>query len=315
MRQISYISPTAYQKWRGDQEQYYMDYLADSRAERDPQTIPMSIGSAFDAYAKSEINKALGINSPELEFDALFTRGVEEHLRDQARVDGMIAFQLYKSSGALADLLGVIAGDVSMEFEVMGTAFKKTGGPVLMGKPDLCFTHKSGSKVLLDWKVNGAYSKHNVSPMKGYMKIRNMNGSMGQSHKECSRGVWNGVPINMNGTLDTLNEVWAAQLAIYGWLCGMEVGSDFIVMIDQVCGRLGDQRIAEHRCLIGRTFQSLLYEELCSMWEIVRSEHIFRDLTLEDSQARCKLLDGMAFSTPEDGLFDSVKRRAYYGLF
>jgi hypothetical protein len=314
MRQIQYISPTAYQKWRADREQYYMDYLADSRPEREPQTIPMSIGSAFDAYAKSEINKALGLGSAELEFDALFERGVEPHLRDQARADGMVAFQLYKSSGALADLLGVIAGDVSMEFEVMGTAFKKSDGVILMGKPDLCFTHKSGAKVLLDWKVNGAYSKYNVSPMKGYLKIRNSNGSMAQSHKECVRGMWNGVPINVGGTLEGYNDVWAAQLAVYAWLCGMEVGSDFIVMIDQVAGKLGDQRIAEHRCLVGRTFQQLLYQELKEMWEIVHSEHIFRDLTLEDSKARCKLLDGMAFSTPEDDIFNSVKHRVFYGI-
>lgn len=319
MRKPAYISPSAFQKFKSNQEEYYIQYLADNRPPREPQTTAMAIGSAFDAYVKAEINDKLNGDKgkTDLLFPNLFERAVEVRNRDKARVDGMVVFDLYRKSGALADLMSEIYSDLQMEYEVQGMVPSKRGsGLILMGKPDLSFKNRNGKRVLLDWKVNGAYSKHNVSPMKGYTKIRGADGSLMKCHKECIPGSWHGIRFNMGTTLEYLNEVWAAQLAIYGWLCGEEIGSEFLVMIDQVCGRLGEQRIAEHRLTIGRTFQFGLNNDLHDMWEIIMSDHIFRDLTLEESQARCRLLDDTykPLDKETEDVFSSMKPTIFQGF-
>lgn len=319
MRRPQYISPSAYAKYKKDKELYYIEYLAERRPDREPQTEAMAIGSAFDAYVKSAIAEAVfgrGVKT-QLEFESLFERAVEPHVRDRARVDGAVVFELYKSSGSLADLLTQLHSDVEMEFEVRGTIIDKSeNGLVLLGKPDLSFKTKDGTAVLLDWKVNGAYSKYNVSPMKGYTQLRGPGGSLLKPHKECVPGNYKGLRINLATTLEQLNETWAEQLSVYGWLCGMDVGSEFIVMIDQIAGPLGSQRIAEHRLLIGRTFQTLLHLSLVEMWETIRSDHYFRDMSIEDSKARCLLLEE-AYQ-PLDGatedLFGAVKKQIFRGI-
>lgn len=320
MRSPQYISPSAFAQWKKDQEEYYVRYLADNRPPRDPQTLPMSIGSAFDAYVKAEINARLNgdAGKTELCFENLFERSVEKQNRDTAKVDGLRVFQLYESSGALAELISQIYSDVRMEFEVQGMVpSKRNSGLVLMGKPDLSFKTKDGKHILLDWKVNGAYSQHHTSPMKGYVGLRGKDGSHFKCHKDAQLGRWHGIRFNMASTLEFLNETWAQQMAIYAWLCGEPIGGDFLAMIDQIVGRLGEQKIAEHRVTVGRTFQFGLDNDLHDMWSVIRSEHIFRDMTLEDSQARCKLLDLMYVeqSAEDEDMFKSMKPNVFKGTF
>lgn len=59
MRKPDYISPTALKLYRDNRDEYYLRYLADTKSPRDGQTQPMSIGSAFDAYVKSDIHTKL----------------------------------------------------------------------------------------------------------------------------------------------------------------------------------------------------------------------------------------------------------------
>lgn len=320
MRSPQYISPSSFAQWKKDQEEYYVRYLADNRPPRDPQTAAMAIGSAFDAYVKAEINDKLNGDkgSTELSFNNLFERGVERHNRDQARVDGLRVFELYQSSGALSELISQIYSDVRMEFEVQGMVpSKRNSGLVLMGKPDLSFKTREGKHILLDWKVNGAYSNHHTSPMKGYVGLRGADGSHFKSHKDAQLGRWHGIRFNMGSTLEYLNETWAQQLAIYAWLCGEPIGGDFLAMIDQVVGRLGEQKIAEHRVTVGRSFQFGLDNDLHDMWEIIKSGYIFRDMTLEESNERCKLLDMMHIqqSEEEEDMFKSMKPNVFKGIF
>ena len=53
MRMPEYLSPTSLNVWKRDQEQFYLQYLAEKRPPREPQTQPMAVGAAFDAYVKS----------------------------------------------------------------------------------------------------------------------------------------------------------------------------------------------------------------------------------------------------------------------
>ena len=107
MRRREYISPSAYKIFKTDLEQFYIQYLADEKTEREPQTSAMSIGSSFDAYVKAYLHKVIygQQGDPRFEFEPLFEAQVEPHNRDWARKHGAYVFDCYKTSGALADLL------------------------------------------------------------------------------------------------------------------------------------------------------------------------------------------------------------------
>lgn len=311
MRHLTYISPSGLETWRKSQDEFYLKYLADNRPPREPQTVPMAIGSAFDTYIKSYISEIMfGKGAkPEFDFENLFERAVEPARRDQARIDGLVVFNLYKGSGALADLMSQLAdaSNIRMEFEVQGTVLiQRPGGVVLLGKPDLSFVNKAGTHILLDWKVNGAYSQYNTSPMKGYTRFRDRWGTGSSPHKECVFAYKDGFRYNSASSLHLLNRSWAQQLTIYAWLCGEKVGADFLVAVDQIVGQLGSDkmRVAEHRLKVCPAWQTDLAYEIDHIWEIIHSDHIFRGFSKKDSQDRCTVLDQQAFAlfgaTPEE---------------
>ena len=325
MRMPKYLSPTSLMKWQENPENYYLEYLADNRPPRFPQTQPMSVGSSFDAYTKSYLHERLfgKNNNPEFEFDTLFKGQVEEHNRDWALDAGKYVFEAYIKSGALADLsreLEQAQKEPRFEFRLE----EEIEGVNLLGKPDLFYTHKSGTPIILDWKVNGFCSKRPTSPKRGYLRIRDGWGredapssrNAGDMHKDAHPMKHNGVNINCAEFLETVNKQWGLQLATYAWLCGAEIGSDFIVALDQIVAKPrggGLQpllRVAEHRLLIGPDFQRQCLRDYQSLWEIIQSDHIFRELSLEESVARCCTLDlqHKAFKGSGDDALDSFAR-------
>lgn len=329
MKKVQYLSPTSIATWEKDQEEFYLQYLSDNRPPKIPQTAPMSIGSAFDAYTKSYLHERLygAGNNPKYAFEALFEAQVEPANRDWARDHGKYVFEEYKSSGALADLfteLRSAQGDVRMEFEIRGAvsgyregSSRTIGSVMLLGKPDVAFVNKAGAYVVLDWKVNGYLSKNPPSPLQGYLRLRSGGRTSHGMHKKCQPMTIDGMMVNCGGTLEEYSRDWARQLAIYSWLLGQPVPSDFIVAIDQlVCdARTGDRpsiRVAEHRCRIGKEFQSRTFHQAVEIWEIIHSDHIFRDMTLEESADRCKVLDGVSDAlkgeSSEDKWFAEVCR-------
>lgn len=309
-----YLSPTGIAKWLEGPEVYYKEYLADDRPPREPQTKPMAIGSAFDAYVKSHLHEILfgKNNDPKFTLDAIFEAQVEPHLRDWARGHGEYCFAQYKQAGALADLmleLEMAQGTPRFEFDIMGAihGFREgvtlpagTDGTltscVLMGKPDVHFINKHGASIVLDFKVNGYCSK--ASPMPGYLRLRSAGRTDLGSHKDCVPMTEQGMTINVGSYLERLNKPWARQLSIYAWMLGQTVGDRFILAIDQLAcdgskGGMPSIRIAEHRCLVSSRFQHETFLKACEIWEVIHSDHIFRDMTKEESASRCRALDGV----------------------
>lgn len=326
MKTIEYISPTRVNMWRRDPEQFYLKYLSDAAKDlpKDPQTQPMAIGSAFDAYCKSFLHNELCEHhkqTPDERFniDNIFNAQVEEPLRDWAKDHGTYIFEQYRSSGALYDLLLEIKRtptpeSVRFEFEVKGAVSgvreamsTKIGNVILLGKPDMSFTNHEGHQVILDWKVNGYCSPNPASPMTGYVRMRAAGRHEYGSHKQARITMYNGMKINFIHKLNDLNKDWATQLAIYSWLMGNPVGGDAIFAIDQVVcspnptvGGLPQLRFAEHRLLIDGEWQVQLFREICNMWDVITSDHIFRDMSYEESKARCAILDEMAEASGDD---------------
>ena len=298
--------------------------------------MPMSIGSAFDAFAKNFLHQALfGVgNDPRFDLETLFQAQVEPQNRDWAWKNGAEAFKVYKATGALNDLMVELqsaVGTPRFEIDIMGQVsghregITKNLGPVtFLGKPDCFYINKQGTYVVLDWKVNGYCSTRNTSPMPGYTRIRAASGAKPSGpHKDCLLSSFGGQLINVATYLELLNEDWARQLTIYNWLCGGEVGETFIAAIDQLaCSPSGLEfpliRIAEHRLRVGSDYQWNTFAEAEELWNIVNSDHIFRDMEMGESQDRCKALEGQATGLagkgdPHDNLFASMcqQRRAY----
>lgn len=322
MRIPTYLSPTSLGTWEKDQEEFYLRYLADQRPPRIPQTQPMAVGAAFDAYVKSYYHSILfDTVDPRFEFEAIFEEQVEEHNRDWAKEAGKYVFECYKTSGALADLLGELQKSESEpRFEF--TLQEEIRGVPLLGKPDLFYVHSSGTPIILDWKVNGYCGKYNKSPNRGYLRVRD--GWVGAPsrnanavHKDAHPMNHNGVIINIAEFLETIDKSWATQLCTYAWLCGAEIGSEFVVALDQIVAK-PDQpdrpklRIAEHRCLVSTAYQKQAIARFSELWEIVNSNHIFRELSFEDSATRCDTLDRQhkAFGDEGDEFLREMTGRA-----
>lgn len=320
MRKRDYLSPTSISKWKENPELFYMKYLSEIKLPREPQTLPMSVGSAFDAYIKSDLYARLvGKDDPKYGFQNLFEIQVEEHNRDTALIDGKFCYDQYVKSGALADLLIEMEGSLGepkFEIELQGKINYGGREVVLLGKPDVFFINKLGGHVVLDFKVNGFYAKQSVSPMKGYLRMHP--GCI--RHGDCVVGEKYGFKLNTNHKLnhDNMNQDWAAQLSAYAWLCGLEVGSEWIAAIDQLaCGRPKKSdfiqnrpviRIAQHRLEVESSFQHEYAKLACDVWEIINSGYIFRNLSESESQGRCQVLDSMIKDMTENGnLLDTLR--------
>lgn len=316
MRKPQYLSPTSLNWFYKNQQEFYLMYLADKRPPRFPQTQPMAVGSAFDAYAKSFLHeKIFGVgHDPKFAFQTIFESQVEEQNRDFGIIAGKHVFDEYKRNGALADLLLDLQkaiGPPKFELQIQGAinghregVTMEMGDVPFLGKPDVAYINKFGANVILDWKVNGYCSKYNVSPMQGYVRLREDGSNKGQ-HKNAQLMNHKGVMINVAGFLEHFDDEWARQLAIYGWLCGMDVGSDFIVAVDQVvCKPAAPRpllRIAEHRLRISAGYQWDTFAKAQQAWAIINSDHFFRDVSKEESQARCLALDNTADALKGDG--------------
>lgn len=319
MRTPEYLSPSALKCSEDDMEEYYFRYLAETRTPKIPQTQPMSVGSAFDAYVKSFLHEKLfGKNhkdSAKYARDAIFESQVEPQNRDWARAAGEYVFQEYLKSGACADMLLELQGSVDepkFEFDIRGQVHgqresdsKLVGDMVLLGKPDIKFINSEGVDCIFDWKVNGYCGRGNTSPKPGYVQVREINGGSYQRkgcHKDAMPREVGGILMNSVSTLDKVEKDWATQISTYAWLLGCAVGSRFVAGIDQICGNGTKQdslgrpalRFASHRCYISEEFQHDVLARYQNLWHKIKSGHIFSNLTREESDAKCREIDRRA---------------------
>lgn len=313
MRQPKYLSPTSLGMWMQNRRDFYIQYLAENRVPRPPQTTPMAVGSAFDAYVKSFIVQRLnGSVDPAFEFNTIFEAQVEAQNRDVARRDGKYVFDFYQACGALSDIILDLEGAVGKpRFETAIEGFVtgvsgEFGDVPFLGKPDIYFLTKKGARVIFDWKVNGFYSNYNISPKPGYVRLRCYGPDSGKSHAKAMVMEVDGLKIAATHPLCSVDKTWAAQLSIYAWLLGQEVGSKFIVAIDQIaCSRDGAGnrvlRVAQHRSQVTEAFQKEVYGNAHKAWYAIQSGHIFDHLSRADSDAQCELIESMLVQKPLTG--------------
>jgi hypothetical protein len=329
MRKVKRLSPTSLNIFETDRELFYTKYLSDAKPEWEPQSPAMAVGSSFDAFVKCALHQHLFGNDGDGEYDlrSLFEKQVNnEEIREWAWRAGKYAFDCYRTWGCYDDLLKELEQseeDPRFEFELHG----EIEGVPVVGKPDMWY--KRNVQVVLDWKVMGFCSKHSQSPKKFYKSCRDCWGS---DRAKPTRGGGDPKPhknyeeIDHYGHkigkhfLEDVDKKWADQIALYSWLLGVEIGDeDMVTCIDQLaCKPSPDEesrepliRVAQHRCRISKEWQEKLLARLTNCWETLQSGHIFDDMSREESDARCEVLD---MEQPEgDEFWTMVNERQYRG--
>jgi len=317
MRTPTYLSYSAMAMFEKDPDEFYLKYLAEHRPARLPQTGPMCVGSAFDAYVKSALHGALfgPSNNPVYEFGALFEEQVEPANRDFALGAGKHCFKAYKLTGAYDELLALLQQAIApprFECKLTGTI---AGAPFL-GKPDCEFKIKLNEviDIVLDWKVKSFCSKWAASPTPGFMMCRDgwvgkASRGAGKPHKLYMDYDHHGLTIN-RGHMEDHQEEYADQCSLYGWLLGIPVDSEPVVQIDElVCKPQGDVvkkeypliRVANHRARVRKEYQQQLQNRVKTCWDAITSGHVFLEMTPEENEAHKAELDYMAIGLVSDG--------------
>ncbi len=320
MRLPSYLSYSSMSLFESDTPEFYIKYLADNRPARQPQTGPMCVGSAFDAYVKSALHESLygkGAD-PVYELTTLFEDQVEVPNRDFAWGAGAYCFEAYKRTGCYDELLALLEKSVEdPRFECKLTG--DIGGAPFLGKPDCRFVLDMGEgriSIVLDWKVKGFCGKHAASPTKGYALCRDgytakkPSRSHMKSHGMYMEYDFRGMKINRD-FMENCASDYADQCSLYGWLLGEPVGSDeSIIWIDEMVSKpTGDSlkgeyplmRVSNFRSRVKPEYQKQLVERVSACWKAVTSGHIFTDLTREENDEYIVMLDSMAAGLASDG--------------
>lgn len=344
MRKPKSLSYSAITQWRADRDEYYLRYLAPNRTDRSPQGHPASVGSAFDAYCKSLMNRHLfGTVDPQFEFETIFEKQVEPQNRDFARAAGFHAFDSYRGSGAYAELLAICETAIKpprFEFSAEG----EIAGVPLNGKPDLAAVLPGNVDFTHDWKVEGFCAKQgNTSPAKfhsfcsdgwGLLTAKASQGG-NRPHKHFKPLEYAGITI-YDGFLEDIRFDWPQQLSIYNWLAGVTPGDESaITSVHHVvsksmggCERVVGEKVtydaskaplvrtARIAARISGRFQLALLAEIQDIWNRIQTGAIFDSpfgrLSAEQQEARCRELDAMSArlvsATSEDKFFNSVTR-------
>jgi hypothetical protein len=129
-----------------------------------------------------------------------------------------------------------------------------------------------------------------------------------------------GLTINA-GYLETCSDEYADQLCLYGWLLGERPGDENVVcMIEEIVSKYTGEkpllRVANHRGRVKADYQATLKERVARCWQAITSGHVFADMTREESDARCQVLEetavGLDGNSELDQWFNKMTRPAFF---
>lgn len=311
MRTPKYISPSALSKYLSDREQYYLDYLADNRPPRQPQTPAMAIGSGFDAAIKCCIaNEVLDVCPDELMYERLKLDSVEAHnLTPHQEAYWLYIFDKYLASGSMADLIRdmEIGQHSILQGTVAATVSCFTQEVPLLCKPDLFCVGEDDFITVMDWKTKGLMGSTNVSPTPKYVRVRDSWGleagkpgsNKDMPHKAAAVIKSRGMEIS-SVPLEEIDRSWAIQLTIGAWCIAKAPEEDFLGVIHQIVphwlstSKNPYVRVAQYYARPSKEFIRWLKGTLDDMWNAIQSGYIFTDLTVEENDERIQSLDKVA---------------------
>lgn len=269
-RMPEYLSPSSLRELEGDPIRFYLQRCAPEEftPPRAGQTLPMAVGTCFDALVKVMLARSVGCPCPTL---AELVKNVEDPaLLEPAMAKAQELLDAYVLSGAFTLLIEEGLAEVNLspgktvvpgsQRLLMG---RQMGGVPLLGYPDALIRRKDGSAVILDWKCTSAGSPH--PGWTRYLDVREPMSKYRPPHERSGE------------LMDTLNPEWAMQLATYSWLTRPGVGHgetfrDVDVAIDQVVYGAASIRIAQYRTRVSGEYQLGLKLRYQLAWEKLLSQ-------------------------------------------
>jgi len=246
-RTPEYISYSSLTKWERDPLGYYFDKCApEEYSTRTSYSNPaMRVGSAFDTQVKA----ALGAPVEH-----------KDHIDEEARELGELAYRGYISSGAFEELPGGVVAEPARH-EVARADWK---GIPIAGYPDARWENQD-SRGVLDWKTSGAYSAERKLPRGDFFKV------------------WNSDGMSIEGCEYPLHEIdskWAAQLCFYGVLEGFV--EDFKACVDQILLEAGSDLVVVARYagpIVGE-FADSVYARCARLWKAIQNHDVIDESKL-----------------------------------
>jgi len=259
VRAINYLSPSSFMQLEQRPVEFYLRRLGPQSLAPPPeqQSFPAAVGIVFDALVKRALADRCGIKCPSL---AYLLREVTAE-RERALELGRVLLAGYESSGAMAALMDEGPGmlDIALEDFVPGTEV-----PMRVKLDALTSYPVTGTVTVHDWKVAGANRPGSRSPTPGYLRLWDTDSANSRKGPH---------PRHVE-PLEALNEDWATQVAIYGWIVGKPIG-DTVASIDEILvGENGRVRTAQFRATVTAGFQVALRERIVEAWRKIREERV-----------------------------------------
>ncbi len=210
-----FLSPSCINSFYSNVEDWYKSYIMN--VPRMKQTPAMGLGSAFDAFVKWEICQAVSdVIFPYKSFDECYDDQVAPHLNLKETAEKV--FCGYVDAGMLKRVLRNKHGKlIQATMEVLITAKVGHNDIIVGGYPDFLGLYEDGTKIILDWKVNGYYSGRRVST--GKMPTYITGDLTGREHVEretdFSRTGW-GVQLDIYSLCTNINTGMIHQFAFNG---------------------------------------------------------------------------------------------------
>jgi hypothetical protein len=206
-----------------DEREFYIKYRADSKPNREPQTLPMAVGSAFDAEVKAFLLDSF--HGKAGQFVRLYEAQVEPQNRVAALPYGKLYFEQYKNMGGLSDLCIMLREADMLPMVELDYRHKVNFDGVEINvncKPDLLGENKT-TTLIHDWKVNKG------SPASGYVKSL----PSGLAHKTTMTVTdpISGIRVAAHAEA---GKKWDDQLSFYFLARGFSEDKRYIASIDQI---------------------------------------------------------------------------------
>ena len=170
-KRAKFLSPSCIGSYFRNWDDWYDRYIL--RMPSSPQTPAMGIGSAFDAFVKWGIVERLGKEKCVFPYDSLeecYEDQVAKHLDIESiaktvyndYVDKGMMDRIFKRRRD-GELIQARMENLTLcDVEIAGI-----GAVTVGGYPDALLTYESGKQYILDWKINGFFSKRRVGIGKG----------------------------------------------------------------------------------------------------------------------------------------------------
>jgi hypothetical protein len=216
---------------------------------RMPQTEQMALGSAFDAFIKTEIAVRLDLPEAEKRLASLLKNVDREQ---QAMIpEGNKVCQEYIEDGCLDVIMEEGMCDVELLFGTKDEPMVVSGIPIF-GFPD--------GRIIegpLDWKVSGWGSSRARSPKPGYQHYTKGN----------KQHVKYGIPMH------EIDRRWATQLFFYNLLFDgvYDAKKEYWGAIDQI---IVGQGVASYRTSLGHDFTVALWADMICRWDKLQAGDI-----------------------------------------